>query len=438
MTTTAPPSAALAAAELAHWVEASCSRADGLLFTGTARTDLDEIASWQRLGDLVFAGQCRAIVAASNRASKADREFVADEVGLAIGASPTTGSLLTQLAMDAAELPGLLESVEAGLLTERHVRAVVGELRKVALGLEQRAAVVMVMLTRYAGQTPGELVILLRRLVLTVDPAAARRRQELATSERRLRFWADVDGQGVLQARGPLEVIAAVKASLEATVRREVEPCDERSADARLFDTFTDLLTGGADGPGRWEAQVVVPVTTALGGELELAELPGFGPVLPGTAHDLLADCTTVRRVVVDAATGEVLVVDDALRVQPTGTGRANTGRLGALLDRMLTDPVRPCDVSTDDYRPHGRLIRLVEARDSTCTFPGCHRRASRSDKDHRIPWPLGPTDADNLHCLCRHHHRAKHTGFTVTRDSDGTDVWTTRGGHVYRRRPLR
>jgi hypothetical protein len=68
--------------------------------------------------------------------------------------------------------------------------------------------------------------------------------------------------------------------------------------------------------------------------------------------------------------------------------------------------------------------------------FPGCRRPARRTDLDHRTPWPRGSTSADNLQCLCRHHHRAKHAVFTVLADTDGTTVWITRGRWVFRRRP--
>ena len=429
MASTAPPAAALSAAELAKWVDASCTRADGLLFTGTARTDLDEIASWQRLADLAFAGRCRAIVAACNRANRADREFVPDEVGLAIGASPTTGSLLTGLALDAAALPGLLEAVETGLLTERHVRALLTELAAISLELEQRAAIVLVALTRFDRHTPAELAAVVRRLILTVDPAAAQHRQDQATGQRRIRFWTDIDGQGCLQARGPLAVIAAVKASLEATAGPDHDPADQRSTDARLFDTFTDLLTGGADGPGRWQAQIIVPVSTAQGDGTEPAEIPGFGPVLASTGQQLLERCHTLQRITIDPATGDITAVDDPQPVRPTTA-------LQSQLARMRTDPVVTADLTSAHYRPSRRLTRLVQARDRTCIFPGCHRPASRTDNDHRIPWPLGPTDADNLQCLCRHHHRAKHSSFTVTRQPDGNYLWTSRGGHQHQRRP--
>ena len=68
MSSTCPPAEALSAERLAAWVDASCERADALLFTASAREDLDGIATWQRLSDLAFAGQCRSIVATWDRA----------------------------------------------------------------------------------------------------------------------------------------------------------------------------------------------------------------------------------------------------------------------------------------------------------------------------------------------------------------------------------
>lgn len=202
-----------------------------------------------------------------------------------------------------------------------------------------------------------------------------------------------------------------------------------------MFDLFIDLLTGGSRGPGRWEVQILVPVTTAEGGGLELAEVPGFGPVLPSTAQDLLDTCHALNRAAVDSVTGQVLAVDDAVSIgrgcRPAG---ASASRLPVLLERMRTDPLVLRDLGSDSYRPSGRLARLVEIRDRTCTIPGCHRRAT--DKDHRIPWPLGSTSPGNLGALCRHHHRAKHVSFTVTLEPDGTVTWTTRRGQRHHRRP--
>ena len=169
---------ALSPERLGALVDRAVAAADGLLFTATPREELAAIGHWQVLKDQAFAGQLRAIVAAWNRASEQERFFAGDEVGLAIGSTSTTGGNLVMLARSVAELPGLLESLEAGTVTERHVRAVMAELDRVELGLEQRQAVVLIALARFEAQTPGELASLVKRLILTVDRAAALAREQ--------------------------------------------------------------------------------------------------------------------------------------------------------------------------------------------------------------------------------------------------------------------
>ena len=66
-------------------------------------------------------------------------------------------------------------------------------------------------------------------------------------------------------------------------------------------------------------------------------------------------------------------------------------------------------DVGSWSYRPPAALARHVRTRDVTCRFPGCSVPARDCDLDHLIPFPVGPTSADNLHALCRRHHRLKH-----------------------------
>ena len=146
-----PVPAALTPEQLAVLVDTALSRSEGLLFTATPTEELEEIGRWQQLKDQAFAGQMRSIVAAYNRASCDAREFAGCEVGLAIGATSVTGGNLVRQALALAELPGLLEAVESGLLTERHVLAVLRELDKIELDLEQRQAVVLLMLARYRG-----------------------------------------------------------------------------------------------------------------------------------------------------------------------------------------------------------------------------------------------------------------------------------------------
>lgn len=83
--------------------------------------------------------------------------------------------------------------------------------------------------------------------------------------------------------------------------------------------------------------------------------------------------------------------------------------------------------------------LRLVDLRDVTCTFPGSAVSTRRTDRDHRLRWPLGRTDDRNLQNLSRRWHRAKHAGFRPLLLPDGTIRWTSPiTGRSYDRRPRR
>lgn len=85
-------------------------------------------------------------------------------------------------------------------------------------------------------------------------------------------------------------------------------------------------------------------------------------------------------------------------------------------------------------YRLSADLERFIRCRDMTCRFPGCDHPAEFADIDHTIPYPLGPTHASNLKCLCRKHHLLK-TFWPAWRDEqypDGTIVWTSPSGQKF------
>jgi len=95
-------------------------------------------------------------------------------------------------------------------------------------------------------------------------------------------------------------------------------------------------------------------------------------------------------------------------------------------------------DVGRTRYRPPAGLADLVRARDRGCTHPGCEVPARGCDLDHITPWASGGTTSlENLTCLCRAHHRLKHTpGWALTRTGDGALIWRTPTGARYRREP--
>lgn len=93
-------------------------------------------------------------------------------------------------------------------------------------------------------------------------------------------------------------------------------------------------------------------------------------------------------------------------------------------------------DSATDGYHPTPAQVARVHGRDGTCRFPGCETPAHKCDLDHIQPFDQespesgGPTDTQNLHCLCRRHHNLKtHKLFDVTAFEDGTELWTSVDG---------
>lgn len=85
-------------------------------------------------------------------------------------------------------------------------------------------------------------------------------------------------------------------------------------------------------------------------------------------------------------------------------------------LTRILTDPATgtPLDAKATSYSIPKDLRRTLIAQWTTCTIPGCTRRAVNTEIDHVIPFfhldPMkgGKTQFGNLHPLCKRHHALK------------------------------
>ena len=180
---------------------------------------------------------------------------------------------------------------------------------------------------------------------------------------------------------------------------------DEAAADAAELDLlrasncdrspYVPTCTCG----GRQVAAVVVDLPTVLTLADNPGMIPGYGTVPAALARAMATDRDWVRWVI-DPGTRQVI------------------------------------DRGGDTYRPSDKMLAFLAARDRTCGFPGCSRRAQDCDCDHVVNYamPGGRTVAINLGPLCRQHHNAKtHGRWRLSYDPRAhVKTWTSPLGKTY------
>lgn len=90
-------------------------------------------------------------------------------------------------------------------------------------------------------------------------------------------------------------------------------------------------------------------------------------------------------------------------------------------------------------YVAPDKVKAFVRGRDGTCIYPGCDRDAWSCQLDHRIPYDEGgQTNADNLFCLCQHHHNMKtdRLAFYIPDPVTGEIIWLFSDGTYARVAP--
>jgi hypothetical protein len=154
-------------------------------------------------------------------------------------------------------------------------------------------------------------------------------------------------------------------------------------------------------GPAVTAAAVTLSLETAAGLDNEPGDLAGYGPITADQARNLAALARSWLPVLTDGH-GRAVAAARTLRIPPAW------------------------------------LQRLVRLRDRHCRFPGCRRAAAQCEIDHIIAWEdCGETTLENLQCLCKAHHRAKHHGGWKTRPGpEGCIYWTSHTGHRYDTEP--
>ncbi|MYM19816.1 hypothetical protein GSY69_07500 [Brevibacterium sp. 5221] len=258
-----------------------------------------------------------------------------------------------------------------------------------------------------------------------------------ARRDRGVSCWNNHDGTGCLQFRGPLSTIVAADRRLTAwskgviraetalfnaaEARDHLAPGD-RLADARLFDELrfdigllgvpeVPLTVAHADGSEElitltmptetaWLRKqagvaVTIPLLSLLGESDLPARLDGESPLSAAEARRIASCAPSMRRILTDPITGRV--AEAVARSYPIPMSLRTT-----LIQEWVW-----------------------------CTVPGCSRMARSCDMDHVAPFDHenpargGPTQLDNLHPLCRRHHRLKTEGALGVERRGDSFVWT-------------
>jgi uncharacterized protein DUF222 len=428
--------------------------------------------------------------AAATRAARpavmtAVSEWAVDEVAVALS---ITGEAAARLLADSlrlvSQLPATLGALERGEITWQHAQV----LTDLVSGLSDdvRPVAERRLLERVAGKTPTQLRAAARRIVQRLDATAIARRVAEAVRDRRVTVYPGDDGMAALTTVLPTPVARAVQSALQQYADAALTEGDERTRAQRMADCLVDLvLRPGEHGLAPVQAQltVVAAIRTLLGddepgevnGDLvpaamvrELAYVLGLLPrpaasgrsqgaqpnesslpdrgATPG-AHDG-ADCGAASGSTADdpAGTDATAALADLLATwNLTGTALAHRPRI-ALADELSGSLLALTDAAglrsgrglgpppeSPGYAPRTELDRFVRLRDRRCRFPGCRARPMSCDLHHTSRWPWGATSADNLCCLCRHHHRLTHQapGWRLRGLPDGGLEWRTPTGQV-------
>lgn len=327
-------------------------------------------------------------------------EFASDEIRAALRLTRHAAEQRVDLAVALVDdHPRLLEMLRAGRIDLYRVRVVVEGVRH--LEVEERRSLVDSILDLIPDLTSGELRALIRRLCTEMDPVRAKRRYENAVRDRR--FWLRQTEAGTADIHildVPIDKARSIGRHVNRFAMSLKVSGDTRTTDQLRTDVACDLLEGGSSGKtsGDGTVELRVDLATLAGLDDRAGEIPGLCPVVADIARQIAERNTDGH--------WRFTVTDDGGNVIDTGLTRRRFSRAQR---------------------------RYLEAKYTTCGFPGCRMPASDCDMDHTRPYAQGgPTTTDNGTPECRHDHTLIHEGRWEHHVIDGRHQWISPLGHRY------
>ncbi len=327
------------------------------------------------------------------------QQAAADEVRAALTMTRRSADGHINLANDLARLPEVWKAMESGDISLAKARVIAENTRHLPQATARDVAHEALELA--PRQTTGQLGARLNRLVLEVDPEAAKNRYQAGVQDRRVMLNPTEIGTanlGGLDLPSP-RATAAMK-RLNRLARKLRTAGDDRTMDQLRADLFLDLLNGKTveGGAGGGEVHISVELSTLAGLDEHPGELNGFHPVIADIARQVVRDQPKARF--------HVTVTEDG---EPIWAGSTRRRATVAQRDQVIS-------------------INRV------CVFPGCRVPATDCDLDHTIEYSKGgPTEVWNNAPLCRHDHVGRHErGWRIERVGRGRYLWTSPLGHRY------
>jgi hypothetical protein len=344
-------------------------------------------------------------------------EFFVDE--LAVVTHSTTrvaGRLAAQSYALVEQLPAVWAALADGVLDRRRAQVFLDVLGPVRA--EVAGPVVERVLPGAMDLSTGRLRSRLLKLLVEEDAAFAEQLRAAAERQTDVRLYPTVPGMSEMAVELPSPVTAACWTTVDELAWMRKNDGDERPIGQLRALTLADLILRPWDvsrPPVTAALNVTAPLPSLTGAGVEPAEVDGQ-PITVAHVRELLEQLDAVCPGGLQAPTGGTLTVavtgaDGQLLATATRPELERIARRGC-----PSHPQDSCGCAVlqrpppvDRYRPVAAQQRFTKVRDRGCRHPGCSQPVGRVDLDHvEAHVDGGPTDCDNLCCLCRRHHRLK------------------------------
>jgi len=410
---------------------------------------VDQAHEWSKatVDQVVPAG-----AAPQRRTELAERSFVAEMACALRVPERSAQKLIAESAMLVSDLPQSLTSLAEGRIGYRHAQVLVDECYGV--DADDRAKLEAAVIDRAGDSTPSRLRARVRRVRESMHPETMGARAKAAVDGRSFTAEHDRDGMGWLHLYAQSPLVAGIDDRVEQVAVAMKKEGDPRTLAQLRADIAAMLLLGnatgncsaadGADDRAAADPRAAVDDSADPRAAVKdnAADYLAVGPDRHNAMKPLARLLEMVRPELNVAVPALTLLGKSELPATLDGVTPidADTARLLASVapsfTRLLTHPETGVvlSVGRKKYRPPPDLLRYLRLRDGTCRFPGCRRRARRTEIDHtRQRQSGGPTQSDNLACLCsKHHHLKDETVWKVVQLSGGVLEWTSPAGRTY------